>query len=339
MGNSLGTSGITINLHQNNPIYFTDEPLSGTVCWNNRHETVRTSTVYIILIGEVGYTAQRMAFNPSDGTRKAVTEFHYTKFYSSKISLVDSPFENELIVLSRGQYSWPFEFILSNYLPPTINSRKYDPHVRYYLQVVIEKSSWYKSNIEELQYLTIYPRINLPPNSPWLQRSFFEDQNKNEISLKGFISKTCFIPGESIEFTIDIDNPREFRIKHIDLSIFQSLEIARNSKQMNIFQTILPSIQDTNGRQIKETISVTAPAVSLPPSCQFQGGSEEPVSILNRYFIKLAADVEGISMNFDIEIPIIIATEPGSCACQSSALIPQYDEPPPSYDSVVKHIK
>ena len=89
------------------------------------------------------------------------------------MTLAKAQTEDEMMVFKQGQYSWPFEFSLVSQLPPTFNSPRHYPHVRYYLQMTIERS-WYKRNIKEVRYLTIYPRINLLQNPQWLQKSLFK---------------------------------------------------------------------------------------------------------------------------------------------------------------------
>lgn len=331
MGSCLGTSGITISLHQENLVYFTDESLSGIVYWSNDDEAIRVQEISIRLIGEIGYTTQQTVLNGQGGT-ESTTQYNHVKFYASQLSLVRSQSEEEMMVFHQGQYSWPFEFSLTNYLPPTINSPQYYPHVRYYLQVIIEKS-WYKSNIKEVRYLTIYPRIDLLANSQWLQPSLFEYENRKKVLLKGIINKTVIVPGQPMEFTIEIDNPKEVLIQYIELFLHQSIKIGPNSKRKKVFPIELP-IENTKRQRIKEILSVNMPAFPLPPSYEFQDGIQRVVSVYIQYFLRLAVGVEGLFTNFDIDIPIIIATEPEYPLYQPSALFLQHDDLPPSYDSV-----
>jgi len=315
MGSCVSIRGITINLHQNNLVYFTDERISGIVNWSNEHKIVETDEVYIMLVGEIGFVTCTTKVNPADGSIKAVNKSYHVQFYSSKISLAQAQSESELLAFRQGQYSWPFEFSLPDHLPPSIYPPNIYPHVRYYLQAFIEPP-WGKPKEKDLRFLTIYPRVNLLENSQWLQQTIFGNQNRKQVSLTGIINKIGFIPGELIEFTIEINNPRQVSIRHIDLFIFQSFKYGEISYKKEIFRTTVPNIQDTNCRQIEETFSVSTSNLSLPPTYEFLCTFPKIPTISNQYFIKFTADVQGIGADFDIKIPIIIATEPKSHNCQ-----------------------
>lgn len=337
MGSCIGISGITINLDQNNLVYFTDEPLTGIVHWNNTSAKIQTKEVYLKLVGEIGYTTQQTVSDDKGGSTTQ-TRYHRVPFYSSKISLARPAAQEEMIVFQQGEYSWPFQLTLANHLPPSFNSPQRYPHVSYSLQVVIEKS-WYKPNTKQLKYLTIYPRIDLSSNPQWFQPTFFGKQNRKDLSLKGTINKIGLVFGDSIELTIDIENPKEVLIKHIDLSIIQFYTIGANSGRQNIFQTTLSNILNTNRRQINEILSMITPALFLPPSYEFRGGLERSVSVHIHYLLRFAVKVGGIFTNFDIDLPIIIANERRSHLNQQSLPVQQYEELPPSYESVMQNDK
>jgi len=90
MNSCVSIRGITINLHQNNLVYFTDERISGIVNWSNEHKIVETDQVYIMLVGEIKFLICKTKVNPADGSRKAVTKNYRVQFYSSKISLAQN---------------------------------------------------------------------------------------------------------------------------------------------------------------------------------------------------------------------------------------------------------
>lgn len=68
-----------------------------------------------------------------------VTDYHHVTVFSSKYSLVLPPSGEKELIFKQGQYTWSFEFSLTNHLPPTMNSPQSYPHVSYYLEVIIDR--------------------------------------------------------------------------------------------------------------------------------------------------------------------------------------------------------
>ncbi|CAF1313096.1 unnamed protein product [Rotaria sp. Silwood1] len=330
MGNK--SSAITINLDRSNLFYFTGETISGTVGLSVTEGKVEADEVYIELTGEIGYTTTRTVHhhhgsgaNPSFGhchthtphhaighTNDYTTteiDYHHVPFYTAKAVFSKLEPGQKAVVYTKGNYSWPFQIPLSTHLPPTMYEPQSYPHVKYYLQVVIDKP-WYKPNTRERRYLTICPHVNLLQNPQCLQSTIFGNQNRKDIILKGTLNKTGYVPGELVHITIEIENPKRVLIKSIDFSMIQSSRIGEMSRDFNIFQTTLPNIMNTKDEHIKQSIPVKLPSMILPPSYQFQGGLQRAAFVTNQYMLKLVARVEGFFTNFDISIPIILGTEP-----------------------------
>jgi len=350
MGNN-NSSAITINLDRNNLVYFTDEIISGNVNLNIIEENFKVDEIYINLIGEIGYTITK-AIISGNGQSSIRTEYQHALFYSNKISLAKPQFGEKELILNQREYLWLFEIPLIKYLPPTINKPQSYPHVRYYLQVVIDKP-WYKSNIKQRKYITIYPRVNLLENPLCLLSNRFENENRKEIYLRGTIHKSGYVPNELIHIILDIENPQTVLIKHIELSMFQSYQIRQNSSEIILFKTILPNIINTKEQQIKETFAVLIPSRLIPPTYRFQGGIERFLSVNIYYFLRFEVKVSGLFTNFDVDIPIILGTEPIPDLNQQNItfnpLMVSYslddeqsifnddDDPPPTYESVVQN--
>jgi hypothetical protein len=350
MGNS-SSNAISINLERTNSLYFTGETVSGTVDLNITNEKVEADEIYIMLTGEIGYTTARTVFKNKRRSRSH--KDHDITFYSTKFIFAQpQPGETEL-VLNHGQYSWSFQIPLTDdYLPPTMNQPQSYPHVRYYLQFVIDKP-WYKPNIRENRYIMIYPRVNLLQNPQCLLSTIFGKQNRKEIILKGTLNKLGYVPGELIHILLEIENPRTVLIKHIDFSLFQSYQIGNNTRGNTIFQTTLPKILNLKDQQIRETFYLLIPSALIPPSYQFQGRSERFAFVNIHYFLRCEVKVEGMFTNFDVDIPITLGTEPNPNLNQqqtfnplivSYSLNPQEsmfndDVSAPSYDSVVQNVK
>jgi len=337
MGSYISISGITINFHHENAVYFTDEPLSGVVKWINQNGTIRTKEIYVMFIGEIAYKTQEVV---STGTFASTirARHHHIQFYSSKVSLAKAQSEEEKIVFPQGEYSWPFQFFIADHVPPTVNLSQHYPHIRYYLQVGIEKFR-YKPNTKELRHVTVFPRISLLQNPQWLQPTLFAEQNRKEISLRAIINKIGLVPGEPVELTIEIDNPRAMLIKSITFSIYQSLKFDASLRRQTVLEVKLKDFEDVNRRQIQKTFSVRTDALVLPPSYEYQGGIERLIFVQIRYFLRLDVKVAGLFADFDLVIPLIVGTEPRLQSYQPSAAILPDDDLPPSYDSVVRNAK
>lgn len=330
MGNH--SSAITINLDRPNLFYFTDETISGTVELRLPDGKAEADEVYIELKGEIGYTTTRIVhpyygyvtnpsydsyhnYTPNKGTgypnyyTRPETQYHHVPFHATKTVLSKLMPGQNSVVYANGNYSWPFQIPLSTYLPPTIYAPQSYPHVKYYLQVVIDKP-WYKPNTKERRYITIYPRVNLLHNPQSLQPTTFGNQNRRDIILKGTLNKTGYVPGEVVYITLEIANPQRILLKSIDLSMIQSSRIGEMSRDYDIFQMKLPNIMNTKNEYIMESVPVRIPLMILPPSYQFQGGLQRVAFVSNQYMLKFVVRVEGFFTNFDINIPIVLGTEP-----------------------------
>jgi hypothetical protein len=212
MGNNK-SSGISIILDRIDSFYFTGETVSGITRFNITEKHVKADEIYVELTGEIGYTTTRTVSNGRHTSTR--TEYHHISFYSAK-----AVFEQYRAFYDPGQYSWPFEIPLADYLPPTINQPNLYPHVRYTLKVVIHQP-WYKSNRSETKYITIFPRVNLLQNPQYLSPFIFGNHNRKEITLKGTLNKSGYVPGELVHITIEIENPQRILIKNIDLLMLQ----------------------------------------------------------------------------------------------------------------------
>jgi hypothetical protein len=306
MGNS-NSGAISITVDRSNLFYFTGEIVSGKTGFNIPQGKVRADKIYIHLLGEIGYTTTQTVTN-GDGNTSTLTNYHEVPFYSIKVPYARSEIGRKKIVCGPGQYSWPFQILLPDHLSPTINQPHLFPHVRYTLQVVIDKP-WYKQTKRETKYLTIYPHVNLLHHPQCLSSIVFGNKNRKDITLKGTLNKSGYIPGELINITLEIENPRGVLIKHIDLSMIHSYRVGENSHGYYIFKTTLPNIKNSNEEHIEEKHSTQIPSMLLPPTYKFKSGTQTTASVDNCYMLRFAVKVGGMFTNFDVDIPIILGTE------------------------------
>jgi hypothetical protein len=349
MGNN-NSGTITINLDRNDLFYFTNDIISGKVNINIQEEKLEAKKFFLMFIGEIGYTTtSEMSYGVSLVTH---TDYDHISFYSIKIPFGKSQHEEKEFILYKGNYSWSFQIPLNNSLPPSINKPESFPHVRYYLEVIID-TPWYKPQQWEKKYLTIFPHINLLYNPQYLKSSTFRNSNRQDIHLTGTINKLGYVPDEPINLSLEIHNPQKVLIKHINLTMFQLYRINTNDRTNILFQTVLPKIFNLKDEKINETFSILIPSNPIPPTYQLRGKFKASIAVNLSYVLRLTVKVEGIFTNFYVDIPIIIGTEPHLDLNQqptTNSLIVSYsldteqsvfndDDPPPSYESVVQYTK
>ena len=351
MGND-SSSGITIDVDRTNLFYYSGETISGTVKLNITEEQLETGKIYISITGEVGYATMRSTPN-GDGIHLSPSDYIQTQFYYKKVSLSGSNMAEQEFIYNRGQYAWPFRIPLIDHLPPTINQPDVVPRVRYYLEVVIDKP-WYKSNIRRKKYLTIYPRVNLLQNPRCLSPSIFECENRKDITLTATMDKLGYVSGESIQFTLDIQNPRKLLIRNINLSMLKYHRIGNRLNQCMLYKIVLPKIENLTNAQIMEMFSIKIPSIQYPPSYKFQG--ENVNAFVHIYYmLKLTAKIEGVLTNCHMHIPITLGTEPNSdlnqqqtfeslnisylSNSQPSISDDDDDELPPDYETVMQSLR
>ncbi|CAF1377179.1 unnamed protein product [Adineta steineri] len=350
MGNNVGVT-MAINIDRPNPFYYTDECVSGSVKFDITESKLEVEGVYITLIGAIGYTTTVSVATSGTHVGRQI-EYHTAPFYSAKVILAQLEPEQKELVYKQGQYSWPFQFPLTTHLPPTFNQPEKYPHIRYYLEVVIDKP-WYKPNNKQGKLLTIFPRVNLLENPRYLVPTIFGNQNRKDIKLNGTLNKSGYVPGELIAVALEIENPQRVCIQRIDLSMLQSYDIRENSNEVNIFKATLPKIVNRKDEQINETISIRIPVVSLPPSYQFQG-LQTATYVDIHYLLQFEVKVEGMFTNFEIKVPIILGTKsisdqvhqqtfnplnnPSSSDVEQSMFSTDTEPPPPSYEFVVQNM-
>jgi hypothetical protein len=307
MGNHNGST-IRINLDRPDLFYFSDETISGTVELNIAEGKIEVDDIYVVLTGEIGCIITEI-IETGNGHSSTEIQQRHIPFYSVKTVFAQPEVGQKEMVFSQGKYSWPFHISLTDYLPPSINQPHVFPHVRYSLQVIIDKP-WYKPNKTETDYLTIYPRVSLPQNPEYSLEVTFENHNRKHIALKGTLNKSEYVPGEEIHMTLEIENPQKVSIHSIEFSMLQSSCIGQNLREIPIFQKTLPNIVNVKDEQINETFSITIPSEPTPPSYRFRGGIVDPVYVNIGYMIQLKVKVHGAFTNFDVDIPITLGTQP-----------------------------
>lgn len=298
---------VNINLDRSNPFYFAGENVSGSVQINIKEAGVKVDEIYLLLKGETGYTTTRTV-HESNGSSHTVTDYHTVSFFKAKTVFDNPKIQNHEPTYNPGDYSWRFDILLPDHLPPSINEPKHYPHSRYYIKLVIDKP-WYKKNINELLYLTVFPRVNLSRIPQCLTSTMFGNHNRKDVSLKGYIDRIGYLPGETISGTFEIENPRQIMLKKVSLVLVQYGRVECNDRKETICEMILPSLDHRNDQQITDKFLLMIPAIPLAPSYEFHTGYDHQANVSLNYFLEFRIKVEGMFTNFDVSIPITIGTE------------------------------
>ncbi|CAF0937716.1 unnamed protein product [Adineta ricciae] len=341
---------INIHLDRTELFYFAGETVSGTINVHINEEQIKFDEIILLLAGESGYTTTRTVTD-SNGTMHRDTDYHTISFLKSRMIIESPPLGQKYLIYNPGDYSWRFDIPLPSQLPPSLNQPQSYPHVRYYLKLVIDKP-WYKHNVSEFLYLTVFPRIDLLQSAHLLTPTMFSKQNRKDVTLRGSMNKLAYLPGEIITGTLEVNNPRRSLLKRIELLLTQSYKIESKTKQEKIIHTILPIVDHRNDEHIMDKFSVDIPFRLLPPSYDFHNGYDHKTHVNIHYSLEFQVKVEGTFTNFDISLPVTILSDSNTNSNSSEShqttnfspnSLPHYPEidindktdPPPSYDSIV----
>jgi hypothetical protein len=235
-------------------------------------------------------------------------------------------------------------------LPPSsVPSTITYPYVKYYTRIVLDKP-WYKPNAKQVYNLTIFPRVNLDYIQPAQQPIPFSHLNRKKVELQGYLVQGGVKPGEKLSVHVDLKNPKRSEIKRIEVTLYQHRQVAQSHHAEVIFRMDLPGLQDFHETEFHQTYDLQVPAVQLAPTYTYMPQCCGPsLGIAFHYELKLEVKARGLFTDFKVNVPVIVGTESSSDQQQltntfvdmstPSAPTYEYDEPPPSYESVVTHVK
>ncbi len=174
--------------------------------------------------------------------------------------------------------------------------------------------------------------------------------NRKKVELQGYLVQGGVKPGERLSVHIDLKNPKRSEIKRIEATLYQHRQVAQSHHAEVIFRMDLPGFQEFNETEFHQTYDLQVPAVQLAPTYTYMAQRHGPsIGIGFHYELKLEVKARGLFTDFKVNIPVIVGTESSSDQSQlmntyvemstPSAPTYEYDEPPPSYESVVTNGK
>jgi hypothetical protein len=214
---------------------------------------------------------------------------------------------------------------------------------------------WYKPNAKQTYPLTIFPRVNILHVPGGQQPAAFSNQNRKKLRVQGYIVRSGVVPGDKISVQIDLQNPKRAEIKTIEATLIQHRQVVRSSHAQVILRTDVPNLHEFNGTELQHTFDLSIPAVYLSPTYTYLSHySMPPLGVSIHYELVLDVKVRGLFTDFKMSVPMIMGTEPSSNEQQqqqqlafqqqinnpvetptASAPVYDYDDLPPSYESVV----
>ncbi|CAF3405616.1 unnamed protein product [Rotaria socialis] len=352
-----GSSEIQVSFNRPNLFYFAGEQIAGNISFQNTENKLELDAIFLECVGELGYSTQEVRHHrDANGNQQTehYTKYHQVPFLKSRVSIVQPEYGQREIILYRGQYSWPFQFVLPNQLPPSlIPSTTTYPYVKYYARIVLDKP-WYKPNAKQVYPLTIFPRVDLRYVPGGQQQVSFSNENRKKIRLQGYLMRGGILSGETLSIHIRLDNPKRSEIKRIKATLIQHRQVARSYHAETICRLDLPDLREFNGKELQRNFDLVLPEIRMSPTYTYMSQYlNQTLGISIRYELILDVKVRGLFTDFKVSIPIIVGTEQISAEQQpfrqpinnpiemptASAPVFDYEELPPSYDTVVMNQK
>jgi len=336
--------------------YFAGEQIAGNISFQNTQDKLTLDEIFVEFVGELGYTTRESRIE-RDSNNVARTEYytkyHQLPFMNVRIPIVQPKNGQRDVNLTRGQHSWPFEYVLPHTLAPSIiGADSSRPYVKYYTRVVLDKS-WYKPNAKQVYPLTIFPHVNLLHVPGGQQPVAFSNQNRKSTRLQGQILQGGLVPGGKLSIQLELYNPDRAEIKRIETVLTQHQQVAQGHHDEVIFRMDIPDLCDFNGPELRRTFELRLPSVALAPSYQFMAPcSYQMHPVIIYYELELKVKARGMFTDFEVKIPVIIGTEPASDQKPqhqqmnssvemptASAPINRYEDLPPTYEAAVRNEK
>lgn len=224
------------------------------------------------------------------------------------------------------------------------------PCVRYNTRVILDKP-WYKANVKQVYPLIIFPRVNLLYTSGGQHPVPFQNQNRKKLRIQGYLIRGGVVPGDKIPIQVDVHNPKNIVIKRIEATLVQHRQVGPTCHAETISRFDLPEVRDFSGPTLERTFELMVPAIMLSPSFTYlTPGRLSPIATSIRYELILEVKARGLFTDFKITVPVLIGTEPSPIDQQqqyqeqisvpfemptASAPVMDFNEHPPSYDSIV----
>jgi hypothetical protein len=135
------------------------------------------------------------------------------------------------------------------------------------------------------------------------------DSKRKDMTVRGYLLRSGFVGGEQIKFSLEIINPRCLAIRRISICLVQRYEIDNCRRRLELSRHIIPEVCDTDDKHVRAMCSLAIPQ-GIPPSYQLTTTNHRSrVNIRVYYVLKIEVATRGLFTDFDLHVPIIIATD------------------------------
>lgn len=346
------SSSIQVEFGRANLFYFGGESITGTISFQNSQSKVTLDGIFLEFVGEIGFTSRETRHRrETNGHVKTehYTQTHQIPFVTHRFPVVQPQYGQNEIILYRGQYSWPFQFAVPQYLPPssTPSSVEY-PYVRYFMRIALNKTLE-KANVKQIYRLTIFPRVNIYQQPNASHPTVFSNKNRKKVYVQGALLQPGAVPGQNLAMNFNLENPKRCEIKRVQVSLIQHRTIGPNQQAETVFRMDLPDLHEFSGSEFHRTFDLQIPPTALAPTFGFapqQCGSVTNISF--NYELRIDVKSRGLFTDFKVGVPVFVGTEPTSDQTIlvnnhieiPEASAPQYEEDlPPAYESIIHNEK
>ncbi|CAF3488665.1 unnamed protein product [Rotaria sp. Silwood1] len=341
-----------LKFNHSNSFYYAGEKVTGIISFHNTDTKLTLNHVSFGFIGEIGYTKQQLQYSNDGFGHEQIqnrTVYHQLPFINIPLPFAHSTDNENKVMLDRGHHSWPFEFTLPQYLPPSSGSLADSyPYIKYYAYITIDQT-WYKSCKKQIFPLIIFPRVDI--FNVHEDRQSMAEYNRNHLHVKAYLSRQSILPGEKVSLDIHLKNHTRLKIKGIEAIVIQHREIDQNHHAEVIFKMDLPLPEDFTKTKFHQIFDLNIPSGYLPPTYHYMAPySDSSIRTRIHYELKLEVKVHEWLNEIHLSIPITIGTESsleqsqweensyGGMPINYTTLLKEMNAPP-TYESAIANIK
>lgn len=295
-----------INLDKPNGIYSPGEFLSGKLVLKVS-ERFKINALNINLEGNA-----RVHWTESQGTGKNRRTHTYSndEQYLSFVLVFASKQPNQDCYLEVGEQFYPFNIMLPPNLPTSyeqsVGKIRYSLTGNIDIPWAFDKHTKRQICIINHYNLNDYPLLQNPCHGE-ASKVFGVIFQEAPAIARLSISKTGFVPGEQIIFSVYVDNQSKKAINQMKISLIQISRFHARSKSKTVRITSislpLPYQVESGSQQNFRDLTLV-----IPPVCSSSNGACRIIDV--SYVLNLNYGRSGMSINADIDIPIIIGTIP-----------------------------
>lgn len=283
-----------------NALFYSGEKITGRIILRTTTPKAITG-IYILFVG-----LAKVAF---DETRSSHTtdEMRNERFVSTAVETY-TRFEQNLAErgeLAAGTHNYSFSIPLPPHCPTSCLGRY--GKVSYNLSLVVDRALMkkvFKQPLAVLQHydLNLHPEM-LKPIELTSTRTFWPSSGDVQLSLH--IPFGGYVPGQSIDYTLDVDNKSEVNLKAFMMTLIQTYTFKVNTTRRHNTSYKRGERQNEGvTRQTARKIGASYEIPTVPPSTQ------GPHIIEIGYQLRLTVIFSGLHMKWNITVPITIGTIP-----------------------------